>query len=152
MKIQLLSTALLCGMLSAQNVAKGYVFEDKNNNGIKDNNETGISNIAVSNGIQVVLTDNKGAYQLPAGEENIFFVIKPSGYRTPLNGNNTPKFYYHHNPKGAPAQFKYKGIGPTGNLPEAINFPLVKSEDKKRFQYYCVWRSAAIYSKADRVF
>ena len=29
MKIQLLSTALLCGMLSAQNVAKGYVFEDK---------------------------------------------------------------------------------------------------------------------------
>lgn len=83
------------------------------------------------NGIQVVLTDNKGAYQLPAGEENIFFVIKPSGYRTPLNGNNTPKFYYHHNPKGAPAQFKYKGIGPTGNLPEAINFPLVKSEDKK---------------------
>ncbi|MCT4216413.1 calcineurin-like phosphoesterase C-terminal domain-containing protein [Elizabethkingia anophelis] len=133
MKIQFLSAALLCGMLSAQNIAKGYVFEDKNNNGIKDNNETGISNIAVSNGIQVVLTDNKGAYQLPASEENIFFVIKPSGYRTPLNGNNTPKFYYHHNPKGAPAQFKYKGIGPTGNLPEAINFPLVKSEDKKDF-------------------
>ncbi|MDE5449968.1 metallophosphoesterase N-terminal domain-containing protein, partial [Elizabethkingia meningoseptica] len=133
MKIQLLSAILLCGLVSAQNIAKGYVFEDKNNNGIKDSNEAGISNVAVSNGVQVVLTNNKGEYQLPAGDENMFFVIKPSGYRTALNRNNTPKFYYHHNPKGAPSQFKYKGIGPTGNLPKEINFPLVKTEDKKEF-------------------
>ncbi|WP_407482014.1 hypothetical protein [Elizabethkingia meningoseptica] len=57
MKIQLLSAILLCGLASAQNIAKGYVFEDKNNNGIKDSNEAGISNIAVSNGVQIVLTN-----------------------------------------------------------------------------------------------
>lgn len=74
MKVQLLSAVLLCGILSAQNIAKGYVFEDKNNNGIKDTGESGIPNIAVSNGIQVVLTDNKGAYQLPVGDENIFLL------------------------------------------------------------------------------
>ncbi len=72
MKIQLLSAILLCGLVSAQNIAKGYVFEDRNNNGIKDSNEAGISNVAVSNGVQVVLTNNKGEYQLPAGDENMF--------------------------------------------------------------------------------
>ena len=40
MKVQLLSAVLLCGILSAQNIAKGYVFEDKNNNGIKDTGES----------------------------------------------------------------------------------------------------------------
>ena len=42
----------------------GYVFFDKNNNGIHDKNEVGIKDVTVSDQITVVKTNAEGFYQL----------------------------------------------------------------------------------------
>src|SRR5690554_3137508 len=123
----------LCASAQAQNVASGYVYEDKNQNGKKDRRESGLSEIAVSNGREVVLTDKNGFYQLPVGQDNIIFVIKPTGYQTPVKETNLPDFHYIHKPLGSPTNFKYKAVEPTGPLPKEINFPLYAQEEKEQF-------------------
>lgn len=128
----LLSTFLL-GTATAQNVAKGIVYEDLNGNFKKDKKEKGIANVAVSNGTDVVLTNAKGEYQLPVGDDNIFFVIKPTGYKVALDENNLPKSYYLHKPKGAP-ELKYKGAAPTGALPASLDFALTASPEADNFK------------------
>src|SRR5689334_16455766 len=86
---------------SAQTKAIGYVFHDADSDGKKGNKEKGIARVAVSNGRQVVLTDDKGKYELPITDNTIIFVVKPAGYRVPLNSNNLPRCYYIHKPKGS---------------------------------------------------
>jgi hypothetical protein len=115
---------LISAMAFSQSSVSGYVYEDTNKNQKKENREKGIEGVAVSNGVQVVLTDKNGRYSLPVQEDQTIFVIKPSGYQTALNSNNLPQFYYHHKPQGSPADFKYKGVAPTGELPKELNFPL----------------------------
>ena len=94
-------------------VAKGKVFCDVNQNGKPDVSEKGIKNVAVSNGIDVVLTDENGDWELSAKKGVTIFLIKPSGYKVPLNQNQTPLHF-----------FKYQAQ-------KEINFPLtVQNEDK----------------------
>ena len=112
---------------------KGVVFEDANRNLKFDKGEKGIANVLVSNQREVVKTNSKGYYSLPIEDETIIFVTKPSGYAVPLNKDNLPQFYYIHRPKGSP-QLKYKGIEPTGFLPESLNFPLFKSKESDNFE------------------
>ncbi|MDR2774693.1 MAG: hypothetical protein LBC19_08135 [Tannerella sp.] len=94
-KYALICVCALWGISSVwgQTVVTGYVYEDLNRNGKKDRNEKGIAQTAVSNGKEVFLTDAKGKYQLPVGNDNIIFVIKPSGYQAPLNEYNLPETY-----------------------------------------------------------
>ena len=120
-------------LVYSQQTAKGYVYEDVNGNGRKDRREAGIPNIAVSNGTDVVLTDSKGFYTLPVSDGNTIFVIKPSGYKTPVDENFIPLFYYHHKPEGSPNSFTYKGISPTGNLPKSVDFALYKQDEPENF-------------------
>lgn len=110
----------------AQNRARGIVFQDENENGKLDQGEPGIASVAVSNGEEVVLTDNNGQYDLPVIDDTIIFVIKPSGYKLPVNDRNLPEFYYIHKPSGSP-ELKFQGVDPTGSLPKKINFPLIKT-------------------------
>ena len=117
----------------AQNKATGYVFEDKNGNGKKDKGEKGLAAVGVSNGVDVVATDANGKYELTVGNDNIVFVVKPSGYSVPVNENQLPQFYYNHKPAGSPANFKYKGVAATGALPAFINFPLKPSAEPAQF-------------------
>ena len=86
----------------AQDKVVGYVYNDLNQNDLKDKTEQGISNVAVSNGEQVVLTDSNGKYELPLGIDNIISVIKPTGYQVAVDKNNLPKFFYNYKPKGSP--------------------------------------------------
>lgn len=111
----------------------GIVFEDKNRNGQFDAGEPGIADVAVSNQIDVVGTDADGRYVLPGREPMIVFITKPAGYQVPLDNNNLPQFYYIHQPDGSPPGLKFKGIEPTGPLPEVIDFPLIKVEESTRF-------------------
>jgi hypothetical protein len=113
--------------------AKGMVFEDRNGNGKKDRSEKGIPGVSVSNGREVVATDRDGRYQLPIGTDNIVFVIKPKGYRPPLNADNLPQFYYRHKPAGSPT-LKYAGVAPTGALPASIDFPLLAQNEPDNYQ------------------
>lgn len=126
---------LLVGFLSvsyAQNKASGVIFEDLNRNGKRDRSEKGIPNVAVSNSVEVVLTNAKGEYSLPVANDNIIFVIKPSSHTVPVNELNQPQFYYIHKPNGSP-ELKYAGTSPTGPLPKSLDFPLIPVQPKKEF-------------------
>ncbi|WP_245683429.1 calcineurin-like phosphoesterase C-terminal domain-containing protein [Pseudotamlana agarivorans] len=116
----------------SQNHVKGYVFNDENNNKIRESKEKGIPGVGVTNGVEVVLTDEKGYYLLPATDDMIVSVIKPSNYAVPVNENNQPEFYYIHKPNGSPKN-KYVGVKPTGDLPKRVNFPLYSNEENSDF-------------------
>ena len=117
----------------AQSYAKGIVYEDLNSNGIKDRSEAGIPDVEVSNGVEVVKTNQKGEYNLPIGNDNIIFVIKPSDYNVSVNEFNLPQFYYIHKPNGSP-KLQYEGVSPTGKLPRYVNFGLIPAIYKKDFR------------------
>ena len=66
---------LFVGNVSAQQMAKGIIYEDLNGNGKKDRNEKGIAGVGVSNGTDVIATNEKGDYSLDVNEGELFFVI-----------------------------------------------------------------------------
>lgn len=118
--------------VSAQEMVKGKVYLDSNKNNKMDQREKGIADVAVSNGKDVVLTDKDGKYEIPVDNDEIIFVIKPSEYNLPVNDKNLPQFYYIHKPAGSP-ELKYKGVEPTGPLPEEVNFALWEGEYKEDY-------------------
>ena len=120
--------------VQAQHMATGTVFNDLNQNGKQDRREAGIPNVAVSNGEDVVVTDAKGKYELTVGEDNIVFVVKPSGYTLPLDELNHPQSYYIHKPQGSPKELTYPGVAPTGPLPKSIDFGLQQTEESNQFR------------------
>ncbi|GAA5220116.1 calcineurin-like phosphoesterase C-terminal domain-containing protein [Membranihabitans marinus] len=124
--------SILTISLSGQ-TAQGYVYEDLNQNSIKDANEKGIAKVAVSNGVDVVLTDSKGKYSLPISDDNIIFVIKPTGYTFPVNEYQQPQSYYIHKPKGSPKTF-YTGVKPTPEMPESLDFAMMSHEEKDNYK------------------
>lgn len=132
-RLSLLACLLIVTMAAMpQGMVKGYVYEDGNANGKKDRKEKGIQGVSVSNGTDVVQTDSKGQYTLPLGNDNILFVIKPSGYKTPVDQNNLPAFYYTHKPQGSPA-LEFKGSAPTGPLPASVDFGLTPYQEEDNF-------------------
>ncbi|MEO1616059.1 MAG: calcineurin-like phosphoesterase family protein [Planctomycetota bacterium] len=114
----------ICEAHPDHETATGVVFHDQNRNGERDDDEPGIENVRVSNGDSVVLTDDQGRYSLPIHGDAIVFACKPRGWIYPVDQNQLPKFFYIHRPNGSPDQdFVYKGLKPTGPLPESIDFP-----------------------------
>lgn len=113
--------------------AQGRVYEDTNKNGEPDAGEPGLGGVFVSNGSDVVQTDSNGRYRLDLDDEAIIFITKPSGYATPVNDWQIPRFYYIHQPKGSPDGLRYRGIAPTGELPASIDFALYKVDEPARF-------------------
>jgi len=112
--------------------AKGTVYHDLNNNGIRDDGEPGISGVAVASRNAVVLTNSLGMYSLPLQREDEIFVIKPAEYNYYLNEYNLPQFYYLHK-HNRPPLLKYRGIERTEPLPEYIDFPLVSGSYEEDF-------------------
>ena len=133
MKKFIVGLALLIGVGSfAQQTVTGYVYEDLNENGKKDRREKGIPQVAVTNGVEVVLTNDKGRYELPIGQDDIISVIKPSGYAVPADENNLPQFFYIHKPQGSP-DLEFAGVAPTGKLPRSVDFGLIPSRESEKF-------------------
>ncbi|WP_316806564.1 calcineurin-like phosphoesterase family protein [Pedobacter agri] len=116
----------------AQQKVTGYVYHDANKNGKHDRSEKGLSRISVTNGVEVVQTDEKGRYELPISDDQIISVIKPKDYKVPVNDDRLPQFFYNHKPKGSPV-LKYKGVSPTGELPKSVNFLLTSSQEDPNF-------------------
>lgn len=126
----LIAAALLLPSAAlAQQAATGVVFEDTNRNGVRDRGEPTIPGVLVSNGLEVVKTNAQGRWSLPVHSDNeVFFVIKPAGFDVKTDKLNLPRFYYLHCPNGSDDEtFNYKGIAPTGPLPESIDFPLYRA-------------------------
>lgn len=126
-------SAVLSMTAFAQSSVTGYVYADANNNRKKDKSEKGIAGAGVSNGKEVTTTGADGKYTLPVGNDNIIFVIKPSGYNLPVNEKQLPLFYYIHKPQGSPIAVKYKGVAPTGALPKSVDFALLPATETKDF-------------------
>lgn len=118
----------------AAKIARGIVFEDTNGNGNRDEGEPGLAGIKVSNGEEIVKTDDSGRYEIPVTDDTIIFVIKPRGYMTPVNEDNLPQFYYIHKPAGSPANFRFAGVAPTGPLPDSVDFALTKRDEPDKFR------------------
>ncbi|MGD8453132.1 MAG: calcineurin-like phosphoesterase family protein [Phycisphaerae bacterium] len=116
-------------------MAAGVVFADANGNGVRDAGEAGIPDVRVSNGREIVPTDADGRYRLPVSDDTIIFVIKPTGWMTPVDANHLPRFYYIHKPNGSPeSKSPFAGVAPTGPLPESIDFALRQQEEPARFE------------------
>lgn len=117
-------------------MASGMVFFDHNGNGVRDHNEHGIRNVSVTNGVDVVRTNDRGEYEIKLPPESILSISKPANFDVPLDENNLPQFYYIHYPDGTPAvaDWKYDIIAPTGPLPETINFALIPAKVHNEFK------------------
>jgi hypothetical protein len=113
--------------------ATGIVFVDKDRDGTRDEGETGLEGVRVSNGRQIVKTDAEGRYRLPIDDDDILFVIKPRNYMTPVDEDNLPRFHYIHKPAGSPAS-KFPGVEPTGPLPASVDFPLHERPEPEIFR------------------
>jgi hypothetical protein len=122
--------------LSAGQIATGFVYHDINSNNTFDDADKGIQGVLVSNGTDVVATDEDGGYSLEVGEDTILFVIQPKGWRVPVNDLNLPQFYYIHKPAGSPVGLEYAGVAPTGLLPESVDFPLYPSDIGESFSIF----------------
>ena len=121
--------------LAVPQMAKGVVYHDANENRVRDADEKPLPGVRVSNGSQIVTTNEQGQYTLPVDEDTTLFVIKPRGWRTPVNADQLPQFYYVHKPNGsADEKFKYKGVKPTGPLPESVDFALYPQQEPEQFK------------------
>jgi len=114
--------------------AVGFVFHDRNRNGVRDPGEEGLPDVRVSNQHEVVRTDAAGRWRLPVTDDTILFVIKPRGWMTPVDKcTRLPRFYYIHKPKGSPP-LQCPGVEATGPLRSSIDFPLRPQNEPDRFQ------------------
>lgn len=125
--------ALLPTPESQVQTATGVVYRDANKNKLYDAGEKTLSGIRVSNGSKIVKTDDEGRYELPVNGDANLFVIKPQGWRPPLNDGNLSEFYYVHRPYGSPVSY-YPGVAATGPLPGQINFALYPQEEPETFK------------------
>ncbi len=132
---QFAGLAFACGLAfpSFASVATGHVFVDGNANGSFDAGEQPISGVRVSNGLDIATTDANGRYELPIEGDAILFVVKPPGYGLPVDRDQLPQFYYIHKPAGSPSHLRYRGMAPTGPLPDRIDFPLLTQEESDPF-------------------
>ena len=131
--IGVLALSLLAGAGAWAATATGVVYHDKNGDGVFNKGDKPLRGIKVSNGRAIVKTDKKGRYSLEVDGATVLFVLKPSGWRTPLSQDNLPLFYYIHHPEGSPA-LDYAGVAPTGPLPESVDFALYRQKEPKKFR------------------
>jgi len=115
-------------------VASGRVYHDANFNQQYDNGENLLPGVRVSNGEDVVTTNQQGRYELAVTSDTTLFVLKPQGWSTPISEDQLPRFYYTHKPAGSPTNMRYKGVEPTGPLPASVDFPLYPQEEPSRFK------------------
>ena len=125
-------TTASAGQNPATQMATGVVYADANQNRVRDSDEKPLSDVRVSNGREVVVTDGEGRYSLPVDNDTIVFVIKPSGYRTVQDQDHLSRFYYIHKPEGSP-KLDFPGVDPTGELPATIDFPLYPIDEPNAF-------------------
>ncbi|MCB0685088.1 MAG: calcineurin-like phosphoesterase family protein [Saprospiraceae bacterium] len=118
--------------LTQSTVQSGYVFYDINENGVYDTGDKPLSGISISNGLDVVQSDEEGAYKISMRENGVIFIIKPSGYRSSVNKENIASFYAFLKPEGSP-KLQYPGIAKF-TISGSLNFPLYRNNDEKKIK------------------
>ena len=117
------------------NKISGFVFNDSNKNRKFDGYEKGIPGVLVSNGVDVVESDMNGKYSLDLlDDDNMIFVIKPSGWNVPLNVNNLPQFFHSLLSEETEAS-QFPGLKSEQVLSGYFDFPLYKAAEKDTFEF-----------------
>lgn len=129
----LISIIFSAGLVNAQETVTGLVFHDLNQNGEHDMGERGLRDVLVSNGTDIVTTDEGGHYEINADDNSILFIIKPRDWTTELDENNIPRFYTILSSDGAGGT-DYAGLEATGPRPESIDFALYPQEESDTFR------------------
>ncbi|MBW3549403.1 MAG: calcineurin-like phosphoesterase family protein [Proteobacteria bacterium] len=125
----------------------GTVFEDRDGNGRRDAGEPGLPGIKVSDGVELVTTDARGAYHLPVIDGRTSFVIKPAGYTVPARANGLPQYWRHVRVEPGPA---HGGI-PVGR-PACRDYALVPAQpspDRRAGLEVLVFGDPQVKSAAD---
>jgi hypothetical protein len=132
-----LGTALAAKAVLAETeltvTARGTVFEDTAGSG---RSRSGIADVLVSNGRDVVATDSQGRWSLPVAEGDSIFMIKPSGWTPAIDpATGLARFAYVYAPAGTPdpERFRFAGVSPSGVLPDNIDFPLRRQPEASSF-------------------
>jgi len=108
------------GYIPARDFVSGIVFLDENANHVPDQKEKGIKDVCVSNGKEVVKTNEDGLWTLPVSDKTGLFVIKPADYAVPLNGDQIPQYFFLYDKNNS------------GPVPK-VNFPLIKASEQSKF-------------------
>ncbi|MBC7306707.1 MAG: metallophosphoesterase, partial [Dietzia sp.] len=106
------SVEVVDGPASDPSVLTGRVFDDANRNSVYDDGEVGVPDVRVSNGRDVVTTDEEGRYELPATDNFTAFVTQPAGWQVPVDEQMFAQFSYNHLPEGSP-ELRFCGLEPT---------------------------------------
>ena len=96
----------------------------------------GLPGVLVSNGEAVVATGADGGWTLPVEDGESVFVIKPTGWTTPVDPQTQlAEFAYVHRPLGTRASLRtrFPGVAPSGPLPPSIDFALRRQDEAARF-------------------
>lgn len=101
----MLSSPTVQAQLPMHGCDSGTVFEDRNGNGVRDRDEPGLAGIAVSNGRDIVRSNARGEYRLPARADAEVFVIKPAGFSLPVRSDGLPDHWRTGSGAGACAPF-----------------------------------------------
>lgn len=121
-------------LAAATGVVRGVVFEDADGSGVRRPGARGIPGVKVSNGLDVVVTDREGRYELPVYPDMNLTVVQPAGWRVPVDARQVPQFFYVHKEAGSPVPLRFGGLPPTGPMPATVDFPLRRAEDGDRFR------------------
>jgi hypothetical protein len=105
--------------------ASGYVFEDLNLNGQRAPDQAGLPGVMISNGRDVVLTDDTGRWSLVAKPGESIFVIKPSAWSVPIDAYGIPRASVR-----IPSEASL--------MANSIDFPLRRSPELKEFDVLLV--------------
>ena len=126
-KIKLFLLSIFLSISFSQIEIEGIVFNDRNNNQVMDIGEPGISGQRISNGLDIVLTDDKGRFTIDSDNNDVIFIIKNPKWDIPINQYGIPKFYYNVRSQPSPVYLKYEAFDK--QLPiENLHFPQ---------KYYC---------------
>ncbi len=116
--------------------AQGSVIEDTDGSFRRTAASRGLPGIMVSNGRDVTKTDADGRWSLSVKPGDSLFVVKPSGFMTPVDPvTQLPRFALVHSPEGTPSSMapRFAGLGPTGALPDSIDFFLQRRDEPAQF-------------------
>lgn len=124
------------GTTGGAEAARGTVFEDRAGTGKPSPDSPPVPGVMVSQGRDVVVTDGDGRWSLPVRDGDSIFVVKPTGWTTPVDvETQLPRFAYVHAPNGSPRlNFRFAGLPPTGPLPESLDFPLRRASEPAAFR------------------
>ena len=122
----LIISFLLCFVTSINAFYQGRVFQDDNGNGSIDKNEKGIAGVKVSDGVNVVNTDENGFFNLPGDDVTRFvFITVPGGYQT------TQKYYLSVHDHKESYDF---GLKPYGKTAEQARF--IQITDTETYEHH----------------